>query len=116
VVDVAPGKRLEVTRLLSGRTVEPKQNQRMIVENVSFYWFIGYHQMTSSHIQRTLFDIRDRMAQGYNQRWAYVTVQANVTAGWMRPERTEAETEKLLDDFIRQLGPLLKRPDGTPLF
>jgi EpsI family protein len=115
-IDIKPGKRLNVTRLLSGRPVELKNKQKFIVENVSYYWFIGYHEMTASHIQRTLYDVRDRLLQGYNQRWAYVTVQSTVTAGWMRPERTEGETEKIVEGFMKDLAPLLKRPDGAPVF
>src|SRR3954465_15040471 len=45
---VHPSKPLRVTRLLSGRTLELKNKQRFIVENVSYYWFIGYHEMTPS--------------------------------------------------------------------
>jgi EpsI family protein len=116
VIQVRPNQPLQVTRLLSGRTLELKNKQRFIVENVSYYWFIGYHEMTPSHIQRTMFDVRDRLLHGYNQRWAYVTVQSNVTAGWLRPERTEAETEKILEQFIKDLAPSLKRPEGTPVF
>jgi len=116
VVEVRPAKRLEFTRLLSGRTVEAKNKKRYIVENVSYYWFIGYHEMTSSHLKRTLYDVRDRLLHGYNQRWAYVTVQANVTSGIVRPERTEAETEKIIENFVKQLAPLLRRSEGTPLF
>lgn len=116
VVEVRPGKRLQFTQLLSGRPLETKNKQRAIVQNVSYYWFVGYHEMTASHIKRTMFDVRDRLLHGYNQRWAYVTVQANVTAGWIRPERTEAETEKMIEGFIKKLAPQLKRPDGTPLF
>jgi EpsI family protein len=115
-IQVRQNQPLHVTRLLSGRTLELKNKQRFIVENVSYYWFIGYHEMTPSHIERTMFDVRDRLLHGYNQRWAYVTVQSNVTAGWLRPERTEAETEKIIEQFIKDLAPLLKRPDGTPVF
>lgn len=116
VLELRPGKRMEFTRLVSGCPLDTANNQRFIVENISYYWFIGYHEMTASHIKRTLFDVRDRIMEGYNQRWAYVTVQSNVTAGWQRPERTEAETTAMLEQFIRDLAPLLKRPDGTSVF
>src|SRR5947209_685230 len=45
-LEVRPGKNVEFTRLLSGRTVESKDKRRMIVENVSYYWFVGYHEVT----------------------------------------------------------------------
>src|SRR4051812_28392592 len=115
-VEVRPGKRLNMTRLLSGRPLELKNKQTFIVENVSYYWFIGYHEMTASHVQRTLFDVRDRLLHGYNQRWAYVTVQSTVTAGGGRPGGTQRGTEKIVEQFIKDLAPLLKRPDGAPVF
>ena len=116
IFSVRPGKPLEFTRLLSGQAREMSGNRRFIIENVSYYWFIGYHEMTASHIKRTWFDVRDRILHGYNQKWAYVTVQSAVTAGWARPERTEAETTAILEQFIKDLAPKLKKPDGMPLF
>ncbi len=115
-LELRPGKELQLTRLLSARPMETADKQAFIVDDVSYYWFIGYHQMTASHIERTLFDIRDRILQGYNQRWAYVTVQSTVTAGFARPEHNEAETAQMLEQFIKDLTPLLKRPDGSPVF
>lgn len=109
-VEVRPGKRMEFTRLHSGRPLEIN-NRRYILDNVNYYWFIGYNEMTSSHIKRTLYDVRDRILHGYNQRWAYVTVAANVTS-----KRSEADTEAMVEQFIKDLAPKLKKPDGTALF
>jgi len=58
---------------------------------------------------------RDRIMRGYNQRWAYVTVAATVTQGIARPERTEAETDAMIEDFIGKLVPKLQRPSGGAL-
>jgi hypothetical protein len=93
-----------------------KDKQRFLIPNLTYYWFVGYNQTTPSHFTRTMLDLRDRILGGYNQRWAYVTVAATVTQGIARPERTEAETGAMIENFIRELVPRLHRPDGGPLF
>jgi EpsI family protein len=106
---------LKTTRLSNVREMTAKDNQRFLLPNLTYYWFVGYNQTTPSHFTRTMFDLRDRILRGYNQRWAYVTVAATVTQGIARPERTEAETGAMIESFIRELVPRLKRPDGGPL-
>ena len=103
---------LATTRLSSLRMVDAK-SQRITVQNLTYYWFVGYTDATASHFTRTMFDLRDRILHGYNQRWAYVTVAATVTEGLARPGRSEAETAKLIENFIGELVPKLTRPDGT---
>jgi EpsI family protein len=102
---------LRTTRLSSVREMTAKNNQRFLLPNLTYYWFVGYNQTTPSHFTRTMFDLRDRILR----RWAYVTVAATVTQGIARPERTEAETGAMIESFIRELVPRLKRPDGGPL-
>jgi EpsI family protein len=101
------------TRLLNARMIETKDKERFAIRNVTYYWFVGYNEITPSHFTRTMLDMRDRILRGYNQRWAYVTVAATVTQGIARPERTEEETSAMLERFIQELTPQLKRPDGS---
>jgi EpsI family protein len=99
------GRALEVTRLQDVREV-PAPNGRMIpLYNVNYYWFVGYHHLTASHLERTWMDIHDRVLNGYNQRWAYVTVAATVTKGLRAFGRSESETDALLKTFIIELTP-----------
>lgn len=114
-IDIPNGKSLEVTKLLDGQILRTRDNQQVMVHNLNYYWFIGYHNMTGSHLSRTSIDLRDRILYGYNQRWAYVTVAANVTKGIALPERTEDETSAIIEGFIRELIPLLQKPDGDTL-
>ena len=115
IIQIPGGKSLGVTRLQNARTLETRDKRRLTVTNLDYYWFIGYKDMTASHLTRTEIDLRDRIMYGYNQRWAYVTIAANVTKGIWRPERTEEQTAAMLDEFIQQLAPRLQRPDGSPL-
>jgi hypothetical protein len=49
-----------------------------------------------------MLDIRDRVFEGCNQRWAYLTMAADITKGLVPFGYDEAETDTLLQDFIRQ--------------
>ena len=106
----------DVTRLENGQFFETTDKRRIEVTNLDYYWFIGYKQMTASHLTRTGIDIRDRILHGQNQRWAYVTVAANVTQGISRPERSEEQTTRRLEKFMQELAPRLQKPDGSSLF
>ncbi len=103
---------LAVTRLANARAVETKDSQHFTLHNLTYYWFVGYNEITPSHFTRTVLDMRDRILRGYNQRWAYITVAATVTEGIARPERSEAETDAMIEKFIAELVPKLQRPDG----
>ncbi len=113
VLPIVGGGQLAATQLHSGREVQRTDQTRGKVENLSYYWFVGYNDVTASHLARTGIDLRDRILYGYNQRWAYVTVAAIVTKGWVTPQRSETETVAILEKFIQQLAPQLQRPDGS---
>ena len=115
IIQIPGGRSLGVTQLQNERTVQTRDKRQLTVTNLDYYWFIGYKDMTASHLTRTEIDLRDRIMYGYSQRWAYVTIAANVTKGIWRPERTEEQTSEMLDGFIQQLAPRLQRPDGSPL-
>ena len=106
---------MQVTKLKNMQVIEIPDKRRFTLNNLNYYWFIGYRDMTASHLARTGIDLRDRILGGYNQRWAYITIAANVTQGIWRPERTEEETAEMIEKFIQQLAPRLQKPDGAPL-
>ena len=45
---------------------------------ISYYWFTGAAIITPGHYKRTLTDMWDRLVTGTNQRWAYVTISAEL--------------------------------------
>jgi EpsI family protein len=110
------GKELAVTKLRDVRMVEQKKGgPAAMLHGLDYYWFIGYHEMTPSHLERTGMDLRDRILHGYNQRWAYVTVASIVMEGWARNGRSEEATAEMTENFIKDLVPKLKQPDGKAL-
>src|SRR5437764_4892489 len=115
-IRLANGQPLEVTKLTNSQVLEAPDKRRFTLNNLNYYWFIGYKDMTASHLTRTGIDLRDRIVSGFNQRWAYVTVAANVTEGLARPGRSEQQTAAMIESFIGELGPRLQKPDGRSLF
>jgi EpsI family protein len=104
LLDVPRGK-LEVTRLHNVQQVRTRDGKTIPRYNLNYYWFVGYHHLTASHLQRTFLDIQDRILKGYNQRWAYITVAADITEGLVPFGRSEKQTDELLQDFIQRLFP-----------
>lgn len=100
---------LPVTRLHNMRPAMDGQGNKRPVYNLSYYWFVGYTDITASHFNRTWIDVRDRLLKGYNQRWAYITVSSNITKDVNKFGRSEAETDKLLQEFIKELVPAVHK-------
>lgn len=114
VVDLkVPGPRddeLKATRLHNVRKIVTENGETVSIYNLNYYWFIGYKVSTPSHLERTYMDIRDRILFGYNQRWAYITVEAIITEGLEPFGKNEPDTDAMLRDFIQQLVPKISGP------
>ena len=120
-VPVADGRApVEVTRLTDVREWRTPDGKTAPLKNLNYYWFIGSKDTTASHWTRTFIDARDRVLHGENQRWAYVTVAAYVTDNLQPGGRNEADTEKMIEDFIGEIVPRFQKPgadtgeDATP--
>ena len=111
VPKVAP-EPLKTTRLHNYRKVPLKDGTTIPVYNLTYYWFVGWNVSTPSHMERTYIDIKDRILHGYNQRWAYITVAGTITKNIHAFGKTEAETDEMLQSFIQQLLPQIKKPPG----
>jgi EpsI family protein len=96
---------LKATRLHSLRTAQADNGQPLTINGLNYYWFVGHSDITPSHLERTWIDIRDRVFQGQNQQWAYVTVSAVVTKDFKIFGRTEKETDELIRAFIVDFVP-----------
>ncbi len=79
-----------------------------------YYWFVGADVTTPSHATRIWLTLRDNLLRSVNHRWAYVTMLAiageNFTAAELaeRP-RSDAETGRMLDEFVRLLAPRFQK-------
>lgn len=91
------------------RNVVTDDKKPITVHHVSYYWFAGHTDLTASHLDRTVIDIRDRILHGYNQRWAYITVAAIVTKNLQPRGLSEEETCRVLEDFVGKIVPALHK-------
>jgi EpsI family protein len=104
------GRALDVTRLHNMRKVLTEGGQTVPIYSLNYYWFVGWSDVTASHLDRTYIDIRDRILHGYNQRWAYITIASTITSSFQKFGRNEEETDAMMREFIQQLLPLMKKP------
>jgi len=109
VVLSTPAGPLNVTRLHNMRNERLSSDRAITIYSLDYYWFVGHIDETSSHLERTWIDIRDRLLKGRNQQWAYVTVVGVVTKDFKIFGRTEKETDNLIQAFIAELVPKLQK-------
>lgn len=104
------GSQLPVTRLHNVRKVPTADGRTIPIYSLNYYWFVGWKDITASHFDRTYIDIRDRVLYGYNQRWAYITIAGTITDNVQKFGMNEQQTDAMLQEFIQQLVPLIKKP------
>jgi hypothetical protein len=107
-----PAHVLHVTRLQNVRTIATGNGgpgAPNSLYNVTYYWFVGHTETTSSHIWRTWLDMRDRLIHGYNQRWAYITVAGQIPPGAEKDPRTEKIIDDWMKEFIQELLPKIQK-------
>lgn len=90
----------------TGKPFINKDGDKVIIRNLDYYWFVGYNTVTDSHTTRNLIDITDRLRHGYNQRWAFMTVAANITDNLQVDGLDEKETDEMILGFIQKLVPM----------
>lgn len=131
LVTLRSGHVLPVRRLLCEKA-EPGR----ISHSIAYYWFVGHDYVTSNHVKRGLKDFMDRIFKGYDQRWGYITVTAQLDPGpvlemvegsreptrmkikfgdkdydLVRRGLTGEKADELVQEFIGDLGPDLIRVD-----
>ncbi len=110
-IELPNGGKLQTTRLHNVQQVPTRDGKVVPVYHLNYYWFVGYHHLTASHLERTFMDIQDRVLKGYNQRWAYITVASPVTQGLVAFGRSEQQTDEIIQDFIQRLFPQITAPN-----
>lgn len=81
-----------------------------------YYTFFGYEEIVPGHYERTLQDMKDRIFQGYDQRWAYATFSTYITQKFVDQDpkihnvnswelHDEEETKEHIRIFLEELLP-----------
>jgi len=102
-VKVANGREFKAKRLVSVQRVATQRSERDTVELncLTYYFFVGYDQVTNDHLDRTFIDMKDRLLRGMDQRWAYVS--ASMWYGklpWIEAGVSEVEADGKLREFV----------------
>lgn len=103
------GRNLVVMKDTITRQIEISPGVTKPLTSLFCYWFIGDGTTTSSHVMRVFLTSWDRIVHGKNHRWAYAAVSAPVLQGFQPGGRDLRGTEKLVTEFIGQLGPMIMK-------
>jgi hypothetical protein len=104
VVELADGRRIGVRRLKTKQKVRLNETDEIVLDSLMYYFFVGHQQMTHDHLKRTFMDMRDRLFNGYDQRWAYITVSMRYgDVPELNLETSEEEAERLLQEFASKV-------------
>ena len=114
-IPLSGGHTLPVTRLTTRLRRELQKTSKddgpaqvVACQGVTYYWFVGHDIVTSSHYARTFKDMSDRLLNGSNQRWAYITLSVYLND---TPEvenmlaDPNGQVDRLLQDFIINVVP-----------
>lgn len=110
-VPLASGHDLEVRKLSIQRDASTPENPNRILHADFLYWFVGENTTTASQFMRVFLSSWDRIVHNRAHRWAYVMVMAPVTASISPDGLNEADTQKMLTDFIRQVVPTFQKSE-----
>lgn len=107
LVSLANGQQLTVRRLLSVQSLPTNEAKTEFVSRdcVTYYFFVGSKHITQDHYTRTLLDMKYRLLQGLDQRWAYVSVSTwyGDLPGLNKKIHLEEADEKL-KTFLAEFG------------
>jgi len=92
-----------------GKPVMDRTGKQFNDYGLVYYWFAGSYETTADHFVRYWIDTRDRIFKGNTQSWAYISVMGRITDRF--GGQTEAQVDAMLEDFIRQLLPLIQKPE-----
>jgi hypothetical protein len=76
---------------------------RVVVPQLVAYWFIGARASVATLGERMWTDALDRVARAGGNRWAYVLLQTDASAG-------EAAALAQMEEVLRQTMPTFARP------
>jgi uncharacterized protein DUF3485 len=109
-IQLESGHKLVVCSLTIQRVFQYHE-QSVTVTAYDMYWFVGEKITTPSHLERTLLTSWDRIVHNRAHRWAYVTVEAQITNNLRRNGLDAAQTRAMMLDFIRKVVPSFQKDE-----
>lgn len=102
------GREMSFTRLDSLINISPDSKKPQLLRSMNYHVFVGYKTFTHRHEYRVLLDMKRRVFNGQDQRWAYI--QTGVYYGNLIGV-SEQEAEATLEALLKQLLPLIIKWD-----
>lgn len=111
-IEMQSGEILKVMRLGLSREQEVAKDKKVKLRWYYLYWYVGKDVTTPKTLNRMMITAVDNVFRNVNHRWAYVSVMSMITEG-LDPNgkrgRGPAETQLLLEDFIRESVPVFQK-------
>ncbi len=108
-VKLADGRTISYMKDTISRTVDVGNGVTKPLTSLYCYWFVGNGASTPSHLMRLFLTSWDRVVHHKNHRWAYVAVSAPVLEGFTRNGKNAEATQKMIDEFIAEIGPVVMK-------
>lgn len=110
-IDLSDAKTLDVMNLYLERQVQQDSGEKLPLYSYYMYWFVGSDLVTSSHLERILRSMWDRIFRQKNHRWAYVIVSSTITEGLRPLGKSAEETQDMMNDIVREVAPHILKKD-----
>lgn len=104
-IPLASGHNLGATALLLNRPDTLSDGTRLARQSYFVYWFVGKDVTTPYYLEHILLTNWDLLFHRINQRWAYISVQSDITQGIDPNGRDAEQTLDMLKQFIRDSVP-----------
>jgi hypothetical protein len=108
---LASGHDLVVRSLLIHTQSLGKNGENQSIEGLYMYWLVAENMTTPSHRMRDLLSSWDCFLHYRSPRWAYVIVISPITQSMRVDGLNEAQTRKMLQEFIGQVAPVIQKSE-----
>jgi exosortase len=110
-IRLASGHDLVVRSLLIHTQTLGKDGENQSTDAIYMYWLVAENMTTPSHTMLTRLSSWDRFLHYHNPRWAYVIVLSPITQSRRVDGLNEAQTRKMLQEFICQVVPVIQKSE-----
>ncbi len=105
------GRTLVVRNLSIQTHVPTGRGEPVLIHGYYMYWYVTSGETTSSHAMRNWMSSRDRVFYNTDHRWAYLIAMSTVTAPLIPGGLDDAQTKKMLAEFIRDILPSVQKSE-----
>jgi hypothetical protein len=109
-IQLKSGHELVVCNLTIQRVLQ-NRGRPLTITDYDMYWFVGEKITTPSHLKRAFLTSWDRIFHNRAHRWAYITVQAQITNNLWPGGLDPVQTRNLMIEFIRNVVPSFEKEE-----